>query len=75
MAAVVGGLATFPIGGAAAVLPDDGDPPVIERHGILQLHLGADGNHFRYTPDGGSSADQSSRSAWSCSRAQRRSPW
>ena len=56
MVAVVGGLATFPIGGAVA---DAHDPvPVTVPHGVLQLHLGADGNYFRYPPNG-SGTDQS----------------
>lgn len=52
-AGVVASLATFP-GGAAATIPDDGDPPVTVPEGVLQLHLGADGNYFRYA-----GADQS----------------
>lgn len=47
-AAVVAGLATFPGGGAVAA---DNDPPVTVTEGVLQLHLGADGNKFIYGDD------------------------
>lgn len=48
-AAVVAGLATFPGGGAVAA--PDNDPPVTVTEGVLQLHLGADGNKFIYGDD------------------------
>lgn len=48
-AAVVAGLATFPGGGAVAA--PDNDPPVTVTEGVLQLHLGADGNRFTYGGD------------------------
>ncbi len=49
-AAVVAGLATFPGGGAVAA--PDNDPPVTVPQGVLQLHLGADGNRFTYEDEG-----------------------
>ena len=45
--AVVAGLATFTGGGAAATPPD----PTVVTEGVLQLHLGADGNRFEIVHD------------------------